>query len=774
MISPEMAKTLAVAIDRENKLPSAFQIRLAGIKGMLVVNPELNDASLKFRPSMEKFKSDSTELDILKVSEPRPVYLNRPLITIMEQLGIHGSVFLSLQLKHFQVLVTAFDCDDKCLETIQNHSTLPLNFDILKKSEVNLLGDPFFDKVLSVIIKKSITDLKAKARILIPFEQGRIMYGVLDETKTLDYGEVFVQYSDKNSKTSKIVEGTVVITKYPCMHSGDVRKFNAVNVSALHHIKDCVVFPARGSRPHPDEMAGSDLDGDEYSVFWHESLIFPRENCAPMIFPYLDALNLSRTVEMKDILDFYSDFIINNQVGQIASAELSLADQLKCGIFHETCKILNFKYAVALDYAKTNRNIKLSSCEKPAYYPDFMCKSGDKPTYRSKRTLGHLYRQCCRFEKLVNDISLKSKLKINDGLRHPEWRKYELKASEALLAYKLSVSKLLRQFGIDSETDLLTGCYTSTSKYLSTKNENNNIQDLLANSVKELFQAFRQRFNNDVGKEEDKAVLASAWYMVSYDDSKNGKETFYGLPWIVSEHLVQNAKKPNRQQTNFINEIASKVKSANFEGDVEKYFVVWRKEINKHLFREDHCFVKKYLKEVYCNAKSKIAKKDGMTENAKFIDTLVCVFDELVENVKERKYTQMENRPEVVYALGLHGLIARHKLARSKSFRSLMPETEDAASNFEARTNLIALNNPDFLNFIDNPKNMEKLKKELEQKTKVKQISCRKTKNHLFVTAFGTAAQLERMYFELTNEHFCGYVANGCFFHAHKKSENIS
>ncbi|XP_075726447.1 uncharacterized protein LOC142768362 [Rhipicephalus microplus] len=81
--------------------------------------------------------------------------------------------------------------------------------------------------------------------------------------------------------TGDMLAGDVIVTKNPCMHPGDLRKLTAVNVPQLHHVRDCIVFPVKGDRPHPEEMAGSDLDGDEDSVLWYADLIF-KTNCSPM------------------------------------------------------------------------------------------------------------------------------------------------------------------------------------------------------------------------------------------------------------------------------------------------------------------------------------------------------------------------------------------------------------------------------------------------------------------------------------------------------------
>ncbi|KAM1463068.1 hypothetical protein ACFXTO_048026 [Malus domestica] len=124
--------------------------------------------------------------------------------------------------------------------------------------------EPFVAMMLRTFKEVQLMELRTKTRILIP--DGRSLMGCLDQTGTLEYGQVFLQcfgtrhsqfFYDSVTLSGKrfIVEEQVVVGKSPCLHPGDVRVLMAVDVLALHHMVDCVVFPQKEPRPHPD--AGS-------------------------------------------------------------------------------------------------------------------------------------------------------------------------------------------------------------------------------------------------------------------------------------------------------------------------------------------------------------------------------------------------------------------------------------------------------------------------------------------------------------------------------------
>lgn len=117
------------------------------------------------------------------------------------------------------------------LDTLR-HANIPggLKVTALSRSGVNFTREPFFRSLLLAIYKSRLGDLLRRARIAIPETHGRLLMGVIDETGSLQYGQVFVRYSKRVSepgKELKALKGRVVISKNPCFHPG--KFFSEVN-----------------------------------------------------------------------------------------------------------------------------------------------------------------------------------------------------------------------------------------------------------------------------------------------------------------------------------------------------------------------------------------------------------------------------------------------------------------------------------------------------------------------------------------------------------------
>ena len=106
-----------------------------------------------------------------------------------------------------------------------------------------------------------------KLSILVP--ESRNVFGVCDPLGLLQYGECFFRPYIRGQPTT--LSGEVLVAKNPCYLFGDVRRLTSIandRVKGLEHLVDCIVFPTCGKRPHPMEIAGSDLDGDQYFICW--------------------------------------------------------------------------------------------------------------------------------------------------------------------------------------------------------------------------------------------------------------------------------------------------------------------------------------------------------------------------------------------------------------------------------------------------------------------------------------------------------------------------
>ena len=273
-----------------------MQFRLGGAKGVVVQDPNLEGKVICLRPSQTKFDGlDNLTFDIQSTSSrPRPVYLNRPLIMLLEHLGVVPDVITNLQsssIREVQSIQTSLIQATKVflqhnlgtsyhLPSLFNNISKYLGLDI--SDHPNSLHHHLMEKVLYCAATHALREIKYRAHILVP---GSVtLLGVSDEYDCLAEGEIYATVYDERKKTEWFVEGKVLITRSPQVHPGDVQFVTAVRRPELNHLKNVVVFSCRwfaslyrngdnadslchrGKRSLQSCLGGGDIDGDEYNI----------------------------------------------------------------------------------------------------------------------------------------------------------------------------------------------------------------------------------------------------------------------------------------------------------------------------------------------------------------------------------------------------------------------------------------------------------------------------------------------------------------------------
>ncbi|CAJ2674324.1 unnamed protein product [Trifolium pratense] len=555
-ISLELARKVAKKCGYDS-IPSAFQIRYGGYKGVVAVDPT-SSVKLSLRKSMHKYESDNIKLDVLACSKVQPCYLNRQLITLLSTLDVKDGVFEKKQKEAVDQLNTILTDSTKAQEILDLMSSGEVT-NILK--EMLICGykpnvEPFLSMMLQTFRASKLLELRQKTRIFIP--KGRAMMGVLDETRTLEYGEVFVQYSNnKLSNISHVVKGKVVVAKNPCLHPGDVRVLTAVDVPDLRHMVDCVVFPQKGRRPHPNECSGSDLDGDIYFVCWDSELIPPRTN-EPMEYDSAQPNVLGRDVEIEDVQQYFVNYILNDSLGIIANAHTVHADREPLKAMADPCIKLAKLFSTAVDFPKTGTPAEIPSHLFAREYPDFMEKL-DKPTYKSKNVIGKLFREIQGIstkDGSITSFTLEvAKNSYDPDMKFEGFMDYVDDAFYYKSNYDYKLGNLMDYYGIKTESEILSGNIMKMSKSFTKRRDAD--ADAITMAVNSLRKEARSWFNEggtgvDSGS-DDAYAKASAWYHVTYHHHYYGlynegmnRDHFLSFPWCVYNLLVQIKKEKVR------------------------------------------------------------------------------------------------------------------------------------------------------------------------------------------------------------------------------------
>ncbi|KAF3792047.1 RNA-dependent RNA polymerase 2 [Nymphaea thermarum] len=544
--------------------PSAFQIRYGGHKGVVAVDPT-SFRKLSLRPSMRKFNSNNTMLSVTNWSKSMPCFLNREIISLLSSLGVETEKFVRMQYEQMR------DLDDMLIDSKVAMNVLESlgGGDIpITLTEMLLQGykpneEPYLAMMLNEYRYFQLSDMRNKCRIYVP--NGRVLMGCLDETQTLEYGEVFIRVT-KSSKEQQenelpffqnvagdsmtsIVLGKVVVTKNPCLHPGDVRVLRAIYTPVLEDqgLINCIVFPQNGKRPHPNECSGGDLDGDLYFVSWDENIIPPNTD-PPMHYIGRRPRIMAQEVTLQEVQEFFVNYMINDSLGAIANAHLVHADCEPEKARSAICKELAMLHSEAVDFAKTGAEAEMRHALMPKKYPDFMERL-DKPSYASPGVLGILYRATLE-KKMQDSFQMVSKevflSNYDTDLQVCGFEKFLEVSLVHKEQYESRLRALMHYYGAESEHEILSGNLRNRAPLLEKdKQKFTKLKDRVLMLVKNLQKEARSWFEGScIGTDCQK--MASAWYHVTYHPDYLSSTIFLSFPWILSDVLL-NIKCSRRQ-----------------------------------------------------------------------------------------------------------------------------------------------------------------------------------------------------------------------------------
>ncbi|KAF8662610.1 hypothetical protein HU200_056211 [Digitaria exilis] len=351
-ITPTLALEVAEKLPLiDNFVPSAFQIRFAGFKGVVAIWLGQYEGArcISLRPSMKKFESAHSVFEVVSWTKLQPAFLNRQIITLLSTLGVPDTIFWQMKNAMLQNLNRILTRSDVAYEVVTTscpeHGRTAR---VMLSAGFDPANQPHLRAMLLAIRSSQLQGLLEKARIFVP--KGRWLMGCLDEYGILEQGQCFIRAST------------------PLLNN--------------HFARQGSVFSS--ANKNTEIIVGSDLDGDIYFVTWDEKLVPPgKKSCPPMDYSPAQDKQLQREILPHNM--------VSENIGRIYNAHVVHADRSKYGATDEKCVQLAELASIAVDSLKTGNIVAMPTYLSPTEYPDFMGKE-DAISYESEKILGELYR----------------------------------------------------------------------------------------------------------------------------------------------------------------------------------------------------------------------------------------------------------------------------------------------------------------------------------------------------------------------------------------------
>jgi hypothetical protein len=232
---------------------------------MVSCDRNLPDRMICIRKSMTKFDArGKPDIEVCGIaSRPLSLFLNRALIKILEDLGVHHNVFLEMQRQMILELEALVNEPLRAAKFMSRERLDSIHMSGLIKNlcvmGLSPYSDSFIQSSVDMLSLFKLRDLKYKGRIFV--KGGVKLYGIMDETGFLKADEIYCA-REVNGFSEILVADKVMVTRSPALHPGDVQIVKAIRPpdgsagSALNSLYNVVVFSQHGARDLPSKLSG--------------------------------------------------------------------------------------------------------------------------------------------------------------------------------------------------------------------------------------------------------------------------------------------------------------------------------------------------------------------------------------------------------------------------------------------------------------------------------------------------------------------------------------
>ncbi|KAH6644503.1 RNA dependent RNA polymerase-domain-containing protein [Boeremia exigua] len=312
-------------------LPSAFQGRIGGAKGLWMISDEsftkdpehlaiwirISASQRKFKPHLEDL-SDTT-FDRLRLTfevsnystGPAHADLHISFIPILADRDVPRDVIADYMKERLDAAKS--ELLERVREPVKFYEYVHKNgsrtregsemawqaaLPLALEDKIKLFLESGFSPLrLQVLAKNCLRFIKKlhllqESKLKTPVGKATHLFGVADPLGVLKPGEIHVQFSSSfvdeltDEKYLNLNGHNLLVARQPAVRNSDIQKVRAVICPELSHLVDVVVFPSKGQFPLAGKLQGGDYDGDIFWLCWEDRLVAPFQNApAPVESP---------------------------------------------------------------------------------------------------------------------------------------------------------------------------------------------------------------------------------------------------------------------------------------------------------------------------------------------------------------------------------------------------------------------------------------------------------------------------------------------------------